>query len=50
MAEQTVSLLRNEEQRVALINNGLKTITKFYWANVWVKLKACFDSAIANKL
>ena len=50
MAEQTISLLRNEEQRVALINNGLKTITKFYWANVWLNLKACYDSVIANKL
>jgi glycosyltransferase involved in cell wall biosynthesis len=50
MAEQTISLLKNEKQRVELIENGLNTITKFYWPNVWLNLKACYDSVIANKL
>ncbi|MDX2367667.1 MAG: glycosyltransferase [Colwellia sp.] len=49
MAEQAISLLKNEEQRVALIDNGLNTITKFYWPNVWLNLKACYDSVLANK-
>lgn len=49
MAEQVISLLRNKEQRVELIENGLNTITKFYWPNVWLNLKACYDSVIANK-
>lgn len=46
MAEQAISLLRNEEQRVALIQNGLNTITKFFWPNVWLNLKVCYDEAI----
>lgn len=50
MAEQTIALLKNEEQRTKLIENGLNTIGKFYWPNVWLNLKACYDSVIANKL
>jgi len=49
MAEQAIFLLRNKEQRVELINNGLNTITKFYWPNVWLNLKACYDRVIANE-
>ena len=49
MAEQTIFLLQNIEKRSQLINNGLNTITKFYWSNVWLKLKACYDGALIKK-
>ena len=46
MAEKTIALLKNEEQRVELIKNGLNTIEKFYWPNVWLNLKACYEMAV----
>ncbi len=49
MATQTIALLKNNQQRAVLIENGLRTIAKFYWPNVWLKLKACYDNAIASK-
>ncbi len=49
MAEQAIALLKNEEQKNKLVENGLSTIAKFYWPNVWLNLKACYDDAMARK-
>ncbi len=46
MASEVITLLSDASLKNTLINNGLKTITKFYWPNVWLKLKACYDDAI----
>lgn len=48
MKEEVLSLLSNCSLRDLLIKNGLNTIAKFYWPNVWLKLKACYDGAIVK--
>jgi glycosyltransferase involved in cell wall biosynthesis len=48
MAEQVIALLKNEGKRVALIEQGLRTISKFYWPNVWLNLKTCYDYVMAR--
>lgn len=46
MAHWVNALLEQEALRTKLIQNGLSTIKKFYWSNVWQNLKACYDDAI----
>ena len=46
MANWVITLLKQEELSAKLIKNGLTTIEKFYWPNVWQSLKACYDGAI----
>jgi glycosyltransferase involved in cell wall biosynthesis len=48
MAEAALEILKNPVLQQTLVNNGLQTIKKFYWSNVWLKLKACYDEAIIN--
>jgi glycosyltransferase involved in cell wall biosynthesis len=48
MAEYAITILDNEEERLKLIQNGLSTISKFYWSNVWQKLNACYLQAITK--
>ncbi|KGJ96777.1 glycosyltransferase family 4 protein [Colwellia psychrerythraea] len=48
MADAALEILKNPTLQQTLVNNGLQTIKKFYWANVWLKLKACYDEAIIN--
>jgi hypothetical protein len=40
--------LENEKERLKLINNGLSTISKFYWENVWQKLDGCYLQALTK--
>jgi len=46
MAEAAIEIINNPTLQQNLIVNGLQTIKKFYWANVWLKLKACYDESI----
>ncbi|MEW6983619.1 glycosyltransferase family 4 protein [Colwelliaceae bacterium 6471] len=46
MATLVVEILENKSLRDSLIKNGLATISRFYWPNVWMKLKNCYDRAI----
>ncbi|MEW6994712.1 glycosyltransferase family 4 protein [Colwelliaceae bacterium MEBiC 14330] len=46
MAESAIDILKKPILQQSLINNGLSTIEKFYWPNVWLKLKACYDESI----
>ncbi len=46
MAKQAVMILKDEELANKLVENGLNTISKFYWSNVWLTLKACYYGAI----
>ncbi len=48
MAESAIDILKKSTLRQSLITNGLSTIEKFYWPNVWQKLKACYDESINN--
>lgn len=48
MAEAAIEILKNEKLKETLIDNGLHTIEKFYWSNVWLKLKACYDESVIN--
>ncbi len=48
MAEGVIDILSSEILQKTLIDNGLNTIKKFYWVNVWLKLKACYDESIIN--
>ena len=47
MAIAALSILNDPKVMQKLVDNGLNTINKFYWPNVWLKLKACYDDAIA---
>jgi len=46
MAEAALEILKNPVLQQALVSNGLQTIKKFYWSNVWLKLKACYDESV----
>lgn len=46
MASEIMTLLNDASLKNTLIKNGLNTIAKFYWSNVWLKLKACYDDVI----
>jgi glycosyltransferase involved in cell wall biosynthesis len=46
MANETLTILRDSQVSAQLIDNGLATISQFFWPNVWLKLKACYDEAI----
>jgi glycosyltransferase involved in cell wall biosynthesis len=48
MAEAALNILNSKNLQKTLITNGLNTIQKFYWVNVWLKLKACYDESIIN--
>ena len=48
MAEYSIAILENEKERLILINNGLSTISMFYWANVWQKLDGCYLEALTK--
>lgn len=48
MAEQALRLIKEPEFKGSLIKQGLETIEKFYWPNVWQKLKACYDHSVIN--
>jgi len=48
MAEAALDILKKTTLQQTLISNGLSTIEKFYWPNVWQKLKACYDESINN--
>jgi len=48
MAESALEILNNPTLQKKLVDNGLETIKKFYWSNVWLKLKACYDESIIN--
>lgn len=48
MAEGVIDILSSKILQKTLIDNGLNTIKKFYWVNVWLKLKACYDESIIN--
>jgi glycosyltransferase involved in cell wall biosynthesis len=45
MANSALSILQTPDLANTLKENGLITINKFYWPNVWLKLKACYDEA-----
>lgn len=47
MAEHAVAILNDKGLAENLITNGLNTISKFYWPNVWLNLKACYHDAVA---
>ncbi|WP_448547399.1 glycosyltransferase family 4 protein [Thalassotalea fusca] len=46
IAEYACKIIENEDIRANLIENGLTTISKFYWSNVWQKLQNCYCQAI----
>jgi glycosyltransferase involved in cell wall biosynthesis len=46
MAEAALEILTSSTLQEKLVNNGLQTIKKFYWSNVWLKLKACYDESL----
>ncbi len=46
MAVSAVEILKNPTLQQSLVDNGLQTIKKFYWSNVWLKLKACYDESL----
>lgn len=48
MAEAALDILTKPALQKKLVNNGLSTIKKFYWPNVWLKLKACYDESLNN--
>ena len=48
MAHWVNTLFEQEALRTRLVQNGLTTIEKFYWSNVWQSLKACYDEAIVK--
>lgn len=48
MAENALNVLNDSQLSSDLIENGLQTVTKFYWSNVWLTLKACYDDALAS--
>lgn len=48
MAAAAAEILNSLTLQKTLIDNGLKTIEKFYWSNVWLKLKACYDESVIN--
>ncbi|REL25202.1 glycosyltransferase family 4 protein [Thalassotalea euphylliae] len=49
MTQLSLALLTKPEQRQTLIANGLTTIEKFYWRNVWRELEACYQQAIQGR-
>lgn len=48
MAQSVIEILNNPLLQKKLVDNGLKTIEKFYWSNVWLKLKDCYDESLIN--
>lgn len=46
MAESVLAILNSDTLQKTLVDNGLNTIEKFYWSNVWLKLKACYDESL----
>lgn len=48
MAQAVIEILNNPILQQKLVDNGLKTIEKFYWSNVWLKLKDCYDESLIN--
>lgn len=48
MAQQVFSLIQDPPLRDKLVNNGLDTIKKFYWKNVWQQLSRCYGQAQAQ--
>jgi hypothetical protein len=46
MAASAIDIIKEIPLQKSLISNGLNTIEKFYWSNVWLKLKACYDESI----
>jgi glycosyltransferase involved in cell wall biosynthesis len=46
MAASAIDIIKEMPLQHSLISNGLNTIEKFYWSNVWLKLKACYDESI----
>lgn len=46
MAALAIDIIKEMPLQQSLISNGLNTIEKFYWSNVWLKLKACYDESI----
>lgn len=48
MAQSAIEILNNTILQKTLVDNGLNTIKKFYWSNVWLKLKDCYDESVIN--
>ena len=46
MAEHAVAILKDSKLAESMVGNGLNTISKFYWPNVWLNLKACYHDAV----
>ncbi|MDO6425489.1 glycosyltransferase family 4 protein [Thalassotalea sp. 1_MG-2023] len=49
IADGVIKLLQDDAFRVTLIENGQKTISKFFWKNVWSNLQQHYVKAIAEK-
>ncbi|WP_448565120.1 glycosyltransferase family 4 protein [Thalassotalea ganghwensis] len=49
LAQGILSILQDEELKNRLTTNGLETISKFYWQNVWQQLSGHYLQAISTK-
>ncbi|MFD2167335.1 glycosyltransferase family 4 protein [Thalassotalea euphylliae] len=45
----SLTLLKDATERERLTKNGLLTIEKFWWSNVWQELASCYQSACGAK-
>lgn len=45
LTELSLLLLRDDSERERLTKNGLITIEKFWWSNVWQDLASCYQTA-----
>lgn len=48
MAQKTLDILQQNSLRESLVKQGMKTVTQFYWSNVWQKLSAIYQQAIID--
>ncbi|MGB0987074.1 MAG: glycosyltransferase family 4 protein [Pseudoalteromonas spongiae] len=49
MAKLAINVLSDKSLTLQLRDNGLVTISKFHWPQVWQKLKSCYVSALEQK-
>jgi len=48
MAQKTLDILQTPALKGSLIEQGVKTVQQFYWANVWQKLSSIYQQAMLD--